>query len=326
MSFSFSLDPSRLERHGHDLYRPENVLCFRDGTVFASSDQGFVTRIDPDGRQENIGSIPGAAPTTMALAEDEKGLIVNDTADGKVYRLGFDGSYELYLGEIDGRPLGSANYVFRDRRDRLWIAVATRSEPPHEFLDIVADGYIVVVEDGEARIVADGLLFPNEVRLDAREEWAYVPETTGRRVLRLPVTADGGLGEAEVFGPDCLGETVLPDGIALDVEGNVWVAAPTHNGLMLIDKDGNAGTVFEEPDPAGLEALAAAFGTGRIPRSVFPTCVGPELKLLTSVGFLGEDLRTVVMGSLAMKQLVKFRAPVAGLPLVHQDRDTAPQR
>ena len=318
----FTLEVAELSRHGRGLRRPENVLGFRDGTVFASSNGGYVTRIDPDERQWQIGAIEGAEPTTMAL-ESEDALIVNDTSDGNLHRLRFDGTYEDYLSAIDGEPIGSANYVFRDRRDRIWIAVATRRRPPHRSAPIAADGYVALLEGRTARIVADGLRWPNEVRLDAEERYAYVPETFGQRVLRYPVTA-AGLGEPEPFGPDPLGETAIPDGIALGADGSVWVAILSRNGLMVIEPDGEAHTVFEQPVPAALEELKAAYEQGTVPRPLIGACGGPDLALLTSVGFAGPQLRTVVMGSLAMDRLVSFKSPVPGLPLFHQNRPYAP--
>lgn len=321
----FALSPGALGRVGRDLQRPENVLAFRDGTVFASSDRGHVVRIDPDGTQTRIGDIPGAAPTTMALESDEA-LIVNDTADGNVHRLRFDGRYETVLDTLDGEPLGSANYVFRDNRDRIWVAVATRRRPPHDPIHVVPDGCIALIDGEDVRVVADGLRWPNEVRLDAQERYAYVSETFGQRILRFPVEPDGSLGEPEVVGPDPLGDVALPDGIALDAAGNVWVAVVSRNGLMVIEPDGRAHTVFEQPVPEALAALGAALASGTIPREALAACAGPDLRLLTSVGFAGPELRTVVMGSLAMSSLVSFEAPVGGLPLRHQHTAAAAPR
>jgi len=322
---TLQLDLGELAQVGHDLRRPENVLCFRDGTVFASSNEGFLTRISPEGRQWRIGNSPGAAPTTMAL-ESETAIIVNDTADGHVHRMRLDGHYETLIEEIDGQPIGSANYVFLDRQDRLWIAVATRKPPPHETIEVRHDGYIALVEDGTARIIADGLRWPNEVRLDRHESYAYVSETFGQRVLRYRVSGSGDLGDPEVFGPDPLGNCALPDGIALDADGNLWVAIVSRNGLQVIEPGGEAHTVFEQPVPPALAALAAALPGGRIRREMLAACAGPDLKLLTSVGFAGPELKTVVMGSLAMDHLVSFASPVAGLPLRHQARPDAPSQ
>ena len=319
----FVLAVDQLARFGSGLSRPENVLAFRDGTVFASSNRGSIIRIATDGTQWEIGDLPGGQPTTMALA-GETGLIVNDTGDGNLYRLGLDGRHELVLDTVDGRPLGSANFVFEDSQRRLWIAVATRRRPPHIDLPVQPDGYIAVMDDSGVRVVADGLYWPNEVRLDATERYAYVPETMARRLLRFRVAEDGALSDKHVLGPDPLGDATFPDGIALDQEGNIWIATISRNGLMIMRPDGRAHTVFEQPQLGALTALRAAHAAGRVPLQLLAACAGPDLRLLTSVGFGGPDLTTVFMGSLALSELVCFTSPVAGLPLQHQHRAAAP--
>ncbi|MGC7532755.1 SMP-30/gluconolactonase/LRE family protein, partial [Pandoraea pneumonica] len=62
----------------------------------------------------------------------------------------------------------------------------------------------------------------------------------------------------------------------------------------------------------------AAFATGRpVPFDVLAACGGTIAPWLASVTFGGPDLRTVYLGSLRDTRLPCFRAPVAGLPMVH---------
>jgi len=194
--------------------------------------------------------------------------------------------------------------------------------PVHELVE--PDGYIAVVDEKGPRIVADGLCWPNEIRFDANQRFAYVPETFGRRVMRFEVGDDAVLRNRRVWGPDPLSETSAPDGIALDADGNVWIAIISRNGLVIIDGSGDAHTVFEDPNDVALTAWLDHLDSGVIPMSTIRDCAGPRLQLPTSVGFCGQDLRTVVMGSLAMSSLLTFRSPTAGLPLAHQARPQAP--
>jgi sugar lactone lactonase YvrE len=129
-----------------------------------------MTRRDPDGTQETLGNV-GHEPNGLAM--DSKGNLYNaNIGDGKIYKMQKDGSHEVILEEIDGQPLGAVNFVFVDSQDRLWISVSTRE--PIWFIAAAAprpDGYVILMDENGARIVGDGIYFPNEIRLDADEKY-----------------------------------------------------------------------------------------------------------------------------------------------------------
>ena len=313
---NFTLDLSELEFVHSGLARPESVIAEPDGTLWTSDNRGAVTRIDPDGTMQTIGTIGGE---TNGLAMDAEGNIyIAHIGDGNIYKMDRQGNHEIILSEIDGKPLGAANYVFIDSKDRLWISISTRALP--WFVAAAAprpDGYIILMDEKGPRIVADGIYFTNEIKMDADEKYLYVAETMGRRVLRYPVNEDGSLGEQEVFGPDDLGEGAYVDGITLDAEGNVWVVLVIRNGLGVITPDGDYHVVFEDVNQPALEqAVALVEQNALTPEAMF-ACVGQTLQFPASLTFAGPDLRDVYMGSLAMPHLVKFRSPVPGLPMRH---------
>ncbi len=307
----FTLDLSQLEFVHSGLSRPESVIAEPDGTLWTSDNRGGLTRISPDGSMETIGHIGG---DTNGIAMDRDGnFYIAHIEHGKLYKMDRRGNHTVVLDTIDGEPLGAVNFVCIDSQDRLWVSVSTRSIP--WFIAAAAprpDGYIILIDEKGPRIVADGLYFTNEVRLDAQEQFLYVSETMGNRVLRYPVHPDGRLGEAEVFGPSEFPPGGYPDGITLDAEGNVWVVHIIRNGLGVITPDGDYHVVFEDPNlPAIENAIELITRNALTPEAMF-ACVGPTLQFPTSLTFAGPDLKTAYMGSLAMPHLVKFRSPVAG--------------
>lgn len=317
----FALDPATLRKVGR-VTRAENVLGFRSGAVLCSSNAGHLTRIEPDGSQSVWGDIPGGQPTSMALLDDGS-VLTNNTADGLVYRIHPDGSHEVAIRTSDGRPVGAVNYVLRDRRDRIWLAVRTRTPRPGGF-DVAGDGYIAVVDElgAEPRTVAEGLCFPNEIKLSAQEDYAFVPETLGRRVQRFRVTDDG-LADPEVFGPHDLGPGGYPDGVTPDAEGNLWVALPNRNGLAVITSEGVVEPVFEEPVDDAIAALDREWEQGAVSFPTVMATAGREIVLPTSLAFAGPDLRTAYVGSLGMPHLLAFDSPTAGVEMTHQREGTS---
>ncbi|MCP4360917.1 MAG: SMP-30/gluconolactonase/LRE family protein [Chloroflexi bacterium] len=312
----FTLELSQLQFVHSGLARPESVLAEKDGTLWTSDNRGSVTRIDPDGAMQTVGSIGGE---TNGLAMDKDGNItIAHIGNGNIYKMDKDGNHEIILSEINGRPLGSANYVFIDSQDRLWISVSSRDIP--WFLAVAhprPDGYIILLDENGPRIVADGIHFTNEIRMDADEKYLYAAETMQRRILRYKVNNDGSLGEAEVFGPTDLGEGAYVDGFTFDVEGNIWLATVIRNGVGIITPDGDYHIVFEDPNETALQTAIGLVEQNAMTPEAMYGCVGQTLQFPASLTFAGPDLKTIYLGSLAMPHLVTFQSPVAGLPMHH---------
>jgi len=288
--FDFILKPENITWRGAELSRPECVLAARDGTLWCSDNRGGATRIDADGKQTIVGKI-GGAPNGLAL-EPGGAILVANIDDGALYRLHPDGRHETVLDRLDGKKLGAVNFVYRDG-ERIWVTISTRTEPRRAAMEKgIADGYVVLIDGGKARIAADGFVFTNEVRVDRARRYLYVAETGKGRVVRLPLSPEGRLGRMEVYGPDHLFAGARVDGIAFDAEGNLWVTEVGRNGLFVISPDGACHKVFEDPGAKVID---------------FPA----------SVCFAGPDLRTAYIGSIRMTRLASFRSPVAGEPLSH---------
>ncbi len=301
---------------GHNLNRPESIIAEKNGTLWVSDKQGIVSRLDPEGKQQTLGDV-GHEPNGLAM--DTDGNLFNaNIGTGKIYRMYRDCSYDVILDQINGEPIGAANFVFIDSKDRLWISISTRE--PVWFAAVAIprpDGYIILIDENGPRIVADGIYFTNEIRLDAKEEYLYVAETMKCRILRFPLNEDGSLGEQQVFGPETLGFGAYVDGFTFDAEGNIWVTTVLRNGLMIITPDGEAYTVIEDPVDGALNNLVTKVQAGTLTPEELFACVGPHLQFPASVTFAGADLKTVYLGSLAMPHLVSFQSPIAGLAMRH---------
>jgi sugar lactone lactonase YvrE len=287
----FRLTAADIDYVGADLSRPECIVAEPDGTLFISDNRGGATRLAPDGSRSLIGRM-GGDPNGLAM--DRNGtLYVANIGDGKVYSLQRDGRHEVILDQFEGRKLGAVNFVYIDAADRLWVTVSTVAEPRSDAIKQARpDGYILRRDPDGWRRVAEGFHFTNEIRLDRDNRFLYVAETALGGITRLPLNADGSLGPRQAFGPAPLFPGALVDGIAFDAAGNLWITEITRNALVVLQPDGSAVTVFEDPAGAAVD---------------FPT----------SLTFGGPDLRTAYIGSLRMNRLARFRAPFPGEKLRH---------
>jgi sugar lactone lactonase YvrE len=163
----------------------------------------------------------------------------------------------------------------------------------------------------------DGFAFTNEVRLDAREEWLYIVETTAQRISRMRVQPDGTLTQREVFGPSKLGPAGFPDGIALDAFGNVWGTLVMSDILFAITPEGDYVELLDDGDVAARNELEAAFHDNRVTPELMLAAGGTIAPWFASLTFGGPDLTTCYVGSLRGTRIPYFTSPVPGLPMVH---------
>jgi gluconolactonase len=329
----FVLDKSAIQYIGSDLQRPECILAERDGSLWSADARGGVVRISPDGKQQIITQqrsghfqgvsseasryLEGTLPNGLAFARNGDILISNFGTDC-LELMSRDGATKVLADSIDGEPIGKVNFVLRDSQDRIWITVSTRIKNwMHALRTDLPDGYIARYIEGKFRIVADGFHFTNEIRMDAREEFMYVVETTGGCVSRLRVGKDGSLSNREIFGPSSLGKGAWPDGIAFDSLGNLWGTMVYSDKLFVLSPQGDFHLLLDEGDPKKVEALEKAFFENTVNEQVLFTTGQGTAPWMASVTFGGPDLQTIYIGSLKGKKIPYFRAPAPGLPMVH---------
>jgi gluconolactonase len=329
----FVLDKSAIQYIGSDLQRPECILAERGGTLWSADARGGVVRISPDGKQQIITQqrsrhfqgvsseasryLEGTLPNGLAFARNGDILISNFGTDC-LELMTRDGATKVLADSIDGEPIGKVNFVLRDSQDRIWITVSTRIKNwMHALRTDLPDGYIARYLDGKFRIVADGFHFTNEIRMDAREEFMYVVETTGGCVSRLRVGKDGSLSNREVFGPSSLGKGAWPDGIAFDSLGNLWGTMVYSDKLFVLSPQGDFHLLLDEGDPRKVEALEKAFFENTVNEQVLFATGHGIAPWMASVTFGGPHLQTIYIGSLKGKNIPYFQAPAPGLPMVH---------
>jgi len=338
----FRVERSSIRMIGHDLRRPECILAEPNGTLWSADARGGIMRIDPDGSQQLIAQqvadgasakakdieqylLQGSLPNGLAF--DRNGdLLIANFGTNAIERMTRTGQSSTMLTEIDGVSLGKTNFVLRDSQNRIWLTVTTRLEPWTRCVtERAADGYVALQDDRGLRIVADGFVGTNEIRLDAREEWLYVVETNARRISRLRVQANGSLMNREIYGPSDLGGT--PDGFAFDAHGNLWVTLVMYDRLVAILPEGDLITVLDDGNPEEVRELDRHYVARTLDEQVMRSIKGGTLApWMASITFGGADLRSVYLGSLMGTSLPSFRSPVPGLPMVHWQERLAATR
>ncbi len=327
---------SALRWRGSGLLRPECVLATAAGDLYTADWRGGVAHQRPDGSQTlYTGRLPQPAlgagatlererptrPNGIALRRDGSFLMADlGETQGGVYVLGRDGNVQEVLTRVDGVDLPPSNFVVEDALGCIWLTVSTRLAPRAlAYNNRVADGFIVLIDEKGARIVADGLGFTNEALVSPDGQWLYVNETYHKKMSRYPLRPNGSLGSKEVF--TTFGHGAFPDGFAFDSAGGIWVACVIGNQLIRVAQDGSQQLILDDGNPEYVDWVEAANAKAELGRAHMDKPHTTRLKNISSIAFGGTDLRTVYLGCLVGDSIAHFRLPdefeFAGHPPVH---------
>jgi len=139
---------------------------------------------------------------------------------------------------------------------------------------IMPSALLRVDPDGTAVVAADELAFPNGTVITPDGRTLLVAESYGLCLTAFDVAADGGLsnrrtwasfGEPpalpaplpEVYEQVIAADAIVPDGIALDAEGAVWVSNPVGGEVLRVAE---GGAILDRVSTGELGSYAVALG------------------------------------------------------------------
>jgi sugar lactone lactonase YvrE len=175
-----------------------------------------VVAVALDGSREVITGL-SSFPFCIDWLPDGRLLIIS-AREGHLLRQESDGSLMTH-GELAALSSKPWNDIVVDGRGNAYVGNIGFDFPGGEF----APGALALVTPaGSARLVADGLAFPNGMVVTPDNSTLILAESYGSKLTAFDIDADGGLSNRRVWAD--LGDGVPPDGICLDAEGAVWYA------------------------------------------------------------------------------------------------------
>jgi gluconolactonase len=271
---------------GHDLRtivdgldHPEGV-CWSpsDQVVYAGGEAGQLYRFPLEGgTPELVASVAGGF--LLGLALDGLGAILAcDMANHHVQRISPDGSVEVY-----GEEISVPNYPVFDSEGNLWVSDSGAWDN--------ASGRLVKILPGGHTERVDTRLINFANGLAVRDNYVYVVESGvhSPAIARRP--CGGGALEVLTELPG-----VVPDGLAFDEEGGLWIGCFQPNRVLRLATDGSLEVVIDDYS-------------------------GEYFLTPTNLAFAGPDLDVLVMASLGGWAVRAIDPGVRGAPL-HYPRVT----
>jgi gluconolactonase len=215
----------RFEVFATGLDHPECVAFDQAGDLWAGGEAGQIYRMDRAGKVETIATLGGF---TGGLAFSPAGELFACNPSLGVVRVRPDGTHDVFASHAGGRKLVTPNYPVFDRAGRLYVTDSGQWKKRNGVLTRLTP-------DGAGEVIAGPFGYANGLALTADERTLYMVESDTDRLLRFDVAADGTLGRARAFAEQA---GRLPDGLALDDAGNVYVSCYASDDVYRISPAG----------------------------------------------------------------------------------------
>jgi gluconolactonase len=266
---------------GPALDHPEAVAWGPDGRVYAGGEAGQLYRFGLDGSGlEEVARVAGGF--LLGLAHDAAGnTYACDDRNTCVHRITPQGAISTYATGNERRRMRVPNYPAFDDAGNLYVSDSGDFGGRNGLIWKVAPGGRAEIWDESA----NG--FTNGICLSADGRTLYVAESSPPLISAIEIRADGSAGARRVVVEM---PRQVPDGVALDRDGNLYVAMYTPNRLYRCGTDGKLVTLYDDWE---------------------------MLKLIapTNVAFGGPDLSTLLVASLCGWAIHAAPVTVPGLRL-----------
>lgn len=266
------------------LDHPECVAWGPDGHFYAGGEAGQIYRIGVDGSKTVLANTGGFLLGVCLDGRDN--VYACDVGNHAVLRITPLGEVAAYSMGTAEAPMNAPNGLVFDRHGNLWVTDSGERGRRNGRLFHVAPGGVT------ERIDIDLVDNPNGLAIDPQSRYLYAVLTDTCQVMRaaLPEDPGGALGAPEEIVRFAAGNRAIPDGLAFDVAGSLYIGCMAPNVIYRLTAEDVLDVLAEDWE-----------------HNILATPV--------NVAFGGEDMRTLAVANFARWGLVQARMDVPGARL-----------
>ena len=259
----------------------EGIACGPDGGVFAGGEAGQVYRIDIE--QAEFTEIANTGGFVLGMALDAAGNVYAcDLVNKCVQKITANGEVSVYSSGPPSDPINVPNYPAFDHLGNLYVCDSGGWKEDSGRIFRIAPGGDAVVWDRSLKE------FPNGLCVGPNGDSLYVAMSLNPpRIVRIEILPDGSAGSTETV-VELPG--AVPDGVAFDTDGNLYVACYRPDVIYRLSPEGS------------LDVLADDFE-------------GTIMAAPTNVAFCGLDRNILLGANLGRWHITRYEANKTGLRL-----------
>jgi len=263
------------------LDHPEGLAFDADGNLWAGGELGQIYEINRKGKVRTVATLGGfnlgltfSARQDLFVCNFKLGALIQLDRSGKTIR----------SWERTGRyRLRTPNFSVFDREGNLYFSDSGEFNKN--------DGFLFVIRpNGKIEQLLDRLSFPNGLSLSADDRTLYIVQSTKNNVLALPLVDGVAIGKPRVY---AAGLNNVPDGAALDAEGNLYVTCYASHNVYRVTPNGKVSLFASDPE-------------------------GTMLASPTNAAFGGPNFDEMYFANLSRWHICRARVGIRGQPLANQ--------
>ena len=267
------------------LHHVEGIAWGLDGYCYAGGEAGQIYRIDIE-RKEAV-QIADTGGFILGLALDANhNIYACDTGNRAVMKITPDGVVSKYSTGAPDEPFYVPNYPAFDANGNLYVCDSGEWKSDNGKIYRVGP-------DGETQVWTRKLReFPNGLCIGPDGTSLFVAMSLNApRIAEIGISEDGSAGEVRTV-VELPG--AVPDGVAFDTDGNLYIACYRPDRVYRLSSDG------------ALEVLA-------------DDIEGTIIAAPTNIAFCGADRNILLSANLGRWHITRYEVGATGMPLHYPD-------
>ena len=240
-------DSAKLEKVAGDFQFIEGPIWHPDGFLLFSDIPANTIYKFASNRQVEIFRRPSGKANGNTLDKENR-LITAEHENRRVSRTEKDGKVIALADRYEGKKLNSPNDLVVKSDGSIYF-----TDPPYgitkEQEELGFYGVYRLAPDGKLTLLVKDLVLPNGIAFSPDEQKLYVNNSEAGYIAVFDVKPDGTVTNQRVFAElKDASQSGVPDGLKVDVEGNVYSAGP--GGVWILSPSGKLLGKISVPETA----------------------------------------------------------------------------